>query len=129
MENHTFLVIIDAHSKWLEVIPMHSTSATATIQALRTTFSQLGLPETIVSDNGPQFSASEFSQFCHLNGIRHIRVPITLPQMGLRNMRCRRLRKVLRSNQRAQFETDFLASYLLIELLLKHPLEYLQRNC
>ena len=34
MENHTFLVIIDAHSKWLDVIPMNSTSSTSTIQAL-----------------------------------------------------------------------------------------------
>ena len=75
MDNHTFLVIIDTHSKWLEVIPRHSMSITATIQALRNTFSQLGLPETIASDNGLQFSASEFSQFCHLNGIRYISVP------------------------------------------------------
>jgi len=29
----------------------------------------------MVSDNGPQFSASEFSHFCHLNGIHHISVP------------------------------------------------------
>ena len=75
-------LIIVAHSKWLEVIPMNSTSATATIQALRTTFSQFGLPESIVSDNGPQFTSSEFSQFCHFNGIRHIRVPPYHPSLN-----------------------------------------------
>ena len=69
MDNLTFLVIIDAHSKWIEVIKMNSTTATATIQVLRTTFACYGLPESIVTDNGPQFTASEFAQFCELNGI------------------------------------------------------------
>ena len=37
LESHHYLVLIDAHSKWMEVLPMsHSTNATATIQALRT---------------------------------------------------------------------------------------------
>ena len=75
MDNLTFLVIVDAHSKWIEVVKMNSTTATATIQALRTTFSRFGIPQSIVSDNGPQFTSSEFAEFCHLNGIRHVRVP------------------------------------------------------
>ena len=32
-------------------------SASTTIQALRTLFAQLGLPESIVADNGPQFAS------------------------------------------------------------------------
>ena len=48
---------------------MSSTTATATIQVLRTTFARYGIPESIVSDNGPQFSSSEFAQFCHANSI------------------------------------------------------------
>ena len=75
MDNLTFLVIIDAHSKWIEVFKMNSTTATATIQVLRTTFTRYGLPESTVTDNGPQFTASEFARFCELNGIRHVRVP------------------------------------------------------
>ena len=35
----------------------------------------LVIPESIVSDNGPQFTSSEFTEFCGLNGIRHVRVP------------------------------------------------------
>ena len=75
MDSYTFFVIVDAHSKWIEVFKMSSTTATATIQVLRTTFACYGIPESIVSDNGPQFSSSEFAQFCHTNGIRHVRVP------------------------------------------------------
>ena len=64
MSGKMFLVVIDAHSKWLEVIPMGVCSATTTIQALRTLFAQFGIPELIVSDNGPQFVATEFQEFC-----------------------------------------------------------------
>ena len=71
MQGKMFLVLIDAHSKWLEACQMSSTTSTATIQHLRTIFSRFGLPETLVSDNGPQFSSEEFKSFCHKNGIYH----------------------------------------------------------
>ena len=74
MDDLTFLVIIDAHSKWIEVFKMNSTTATATIRELRSVFARFGIPESIVSDNGPQFTSSEFTEFCRLNGIRHVRV-------------------------------------------------------
>ena len=68
-----FLVVVDAHSKWAEVIEMSSTTSSKTIVELRKLFSAYGLPEQIVSDNGPQFVAEEFATFLKLNGIRHIR--------------------------------------------------------
>ena len=74
MSGKMFLVVIDAHSKWIEVIPMAVCSAATTIQALRTLLAQFGLPESIVSDNGPQFVSNEFQEFCRVNGIRQIRV-------------------------------------------------------
>jgi len=50
------MVLVDSHSKWIEVIPMSDTTSTATIQKLRTLFAQFGIPESIVSDSGPQFT-------------------------------------------------------------------------
>ena len=67
----------DAHSKWQEVVPMGVCSPLTTIQALRTLFAQFGIPETIVSDNGPQFVAREFENFCKANGVQP---PTILPQ-------------------------------------------------
>ncbi|VDI40348.1 Hypothetical predicted protein [Mytilus galloprovincialis] len=43
--DHMFLIVIDAHSKWPEVIPMKSTTSTQTIRVLRTIFARAGLPE------------------------------------------------------------------------------------
>ena len=67
-----FFIIVDAHSKWPEVITMSSTTSQHTIEALRSVFSRFGLPDQLVSDNGPQFTSEEFAQFLRRNGIRHI---------------------------------------------------------
>ena len=68
-----WLVIVDAHSKWPEVLPFRSTTATATANSLRTVFARYGCPDEVVSDNGPQFTAEEFQSFLRANGIRHRR--------------------------------------------------------
>ena len=44
---------MDAKSKWTEVLPMSSTTAEATVEALRFVCSAHGLLEEIVSDNFP----------------------------------------------------------------------------
>ena len=67
-----FLVIVDAHSKWLEVFPVTSTSATLMIDKLRTLFAQFGIPQMVVTDNGSSFVSQEFTSFLRKNGIRHI---------------------------------------------------------
>ena len=68
-----FMVVVDAHAKWPEVIPMSSTTSSNTIDELRRLFAAYGLPRQLVSDNGPQFTLNEFATFCKLNGVKHIR--------------------------------------------------------
>ena len=67
-----FLIMIDAHSKWIEAVCTSSTSSTVVIEELRTVFSSFGLPETIVTDNGSGFTSGEFKEFLRGNGVRHI---------------------------------------------------------
>ena len=67
-----FLVLIDLHSKWIEVFPMTSTTSTKTTECLRLCFSSYGIPDQLVSDNGPQFTSDEFKRFMTTNGIKHI---------------------------------------------------------
>ena len=69
----SFLVIVDAHSKWPEVFEMSTTTTATTIKKLRFLFASYGLPEQIVTDNGPQFTSEEFQAFIKQNGIRHTR--------------------------------------------------------
>ncbi len=71
-EGHMWLVVIDAYTKWIEVCKMKSTSTTATVRKLREIFARFGLPRTIVSDNGPQFTSDEFQTFCKSNCLHHV---------------------------------------------------------
>lgn len=63
LNGQMFLLVEDAKSKWIEVFPMFSTTASMTILALRFLFATHGLPEVIVSDNSPQFVAQEMKDF------------------------------------------------------------------
>ena len=55
-------------------------TSTKSIQALRTIFAKWGLPEQIVSDNGSQFTSTEFQKFCKVNGVKHIPVAAYHPR-------------------------------------------------
>ena len=67
-----FPVVLDSHSKWLKVIPLTSTTTEKTLEVLSILFATHGLPEQLVSDNGPQFSSAEFEMCMKRNGIKHI---------------------------------------------------------
>ena len=56
-QGRMFLVLVDAYTKWLEVLPMSSTTTAATVEKLRHIFAVHGLPQRIVTDNGPQFTS------------------------------------------------------------------------
>ena len=74
-----FLLLVGSHSKWLEVFPMTSTTASATINILKSLFARFGLPQEMVSDNDPQFVSEESKYFLKGLDIKHF-VP-TLPSI------------------------------------------------
>ena len=79
MEGKMYLLMVDAHSRWMEVHVTNSATSTATIELLRRTFATLGLPEVVVSDNGTAFTSSEFAEFLKKNRIHHVRTPLYHP--------------------------------------------------
>lgn len=78
---YTFLILVDSRSKWVEVKLMpERTTATETVLKLKEIFSVFGLPDKLVSDNGPPFNSVEFLSFCQTNGITSIKSPPYHPQ-------------------------------------------------
>ena len=75
VKGQQFLIIVDSHSKWLEVFPMTTTTATATINVFRAVFARYGLPHEVVSDNGPQFVSEEYQTFLKMNRVKLTLVP------------------------------------------------------
>ena len=51
---------------------MKDATSAVTVQYLKQLIAQLGISETIVSDNCRQFLAAEFKEVCQMNGIRHV---------------------------------------------------------
>ena len=67
-----YLIVVDAFSKYPEVFEMPTMSSAATIGKLRYLFSRHGIPQTLVSDNGTQYTSNEFTNFTKINGINHL---------------------------------------------------------
>ncbi|UYV72403.1 K02A2.6-like [Cordylochernes scorpioides] len=106
--NRMFLIVIDSYSKWPEVIIMNSTTTGNTIRVLRDLFSRYGIPDQVVTDNGPQFVSEEMKYFFKSNGVHHLRSAPYFPatnglaerfvqtlKRGLKNMRNEELNKSL----------------------------------
>ena len=67
-----FLILLDVNTKWVAIHVVNSTSAEVTIEKMRATFANLGLPQILVTDNSLQFTSAQFAQFTKNNGIKHV---------------------------------------------------------
>ena len=68
-----FLILVDAHCKWIEVKTVTNAMSAITIECIRSIFATHGLTEMLVSNNGSVFIRTEFSEFVKHNGIRHVK--------------------------------------------------------
>lgn len=66
---HTIFVLVDYFSRFTEAIVMKQITAKRTVEAMHETFSRFGIPESIKSDNGPQFVSEEMRSYCNEYGI------------------------------------------------------------
>lgn len=76
----TFLVVVDAYSKWVECFDVSNGYHTRVIiEKLCEVMSRFGVFHTICSDNGTYFVSTEFNDFCTRNGIKHVTSPVYNP--------------------------------------------------
>jgi hypothetical protein len=97
---HTYLfTIIDRTSRWPEAIPLSSIIAVDFARVLLAGWvSQFGVPATITSDRGAQFTSSLWAGLCSLLNIQHLPTTAYHPQSnGLVERFHRRLKDALRS--------------------------------
>ena len=62
-QQQVYLVIVDYFSRFIHACQLHRTTTSAIIKAMKAVFAIHGIPQEVSSDNGPQFSCSEFMQF------------------------------------------------------------------
>lgn len=66
-----FFIVVDAYTKWPEIVVCKSITADSTERMCREIFSRFGIPAVFVSDHGTQFTAESFQSFLKQNGITH----------------------------------------------------------
>lgn len=70
-QGQNYLVMVDYYTRWIEVLHVRSTTTAACLAKMKDVFARFGLPDEIVSDNGPQFVSSEFKSFTEEHAITH----------------------------------------------------------
>ncbi|CAB0014183.1 unnamed protein product, partial [Nesidiocoris tenuis] len=110
-----WLVVVDATSKWMEVVMTHRTTTQATIVILRDLFSKFGVPAMVVSDNGPQFVSNEFELFLRENGIKHIKCTPYHPRSnGLAERAVRTFKRRMEASKNQQTDLQWRAQNVLL---------------
>lgn len=66
-----FLILVDYFSKFIEVNPLTNIGTKAVVAAMRDQFARHGIPQELVTDNGPAYVSKEFGEFCSKWGIEH----------------------------------------------------------
>lgn len=73
-KGQTYLIVIDYYSRYPELALLGSSdfSSKKVIMSMKSMFARHGLPELIISDNGPQYASREFAEFAEEYGFRHV---------------------------------------------------------
>jgi len=97
------LTAIDRTTRWMEAVPLVDISAAAIADSLVAGWiSRFGLPDTITSDKGVQFTSSVWAALCGRHGIKKIFTTAYHPQSnGMVERLHRQLKEALRSRQAA----------------------------
>ena len=80
LNGHYYLMIVDSFSKWPEMHKCKLPTPTNTIKVLNELFSRFGVPKTLVSDNGTQFTGRKFKNFCTSFSIDYITSTVYHPR-------------------------------------------------
>ena len=80
LNGKTYIAIVDYYSRWLEIKRVTSETSESIIKILKEVFSTHGIPDLIISDNGPQFSAETFQEFARDYCFQHVTSSPKYPQ-------------------------------------------------
>jgi len=67
-----YLLVIDYYPRFIEIARMSTATSSDVINHLKSIFARHGIPESLTSDNGPQYSAELFSTFAKDYGFTHL---------------------------------------------------------
>lgn len=72
LRNCNYLILVDYYSSYFEINTLENLLASTVIKKIRSHFARYGIPDTVVSDCGTQFTASEFQKFAKRWSFKHV---------------------------------------------------------
>ena len=73
-------LVIDYFSRYIEIAKLTSESTGCVIKHMKSIFARHGIPQELISDNGPQYSSREFTNFAKEYGFVHTTSSPQYPQ-------------------------------------------------
>lgn len=103
INGYYILVVIDSFSKFVEVFQTKTITSHFTEMRVRELFCRYGLVDTVVTDNGRQFTAETFRNFLKVNGVRHV---LTAPGHPATNGQAENFVKTIKKSLIASFKDN-----------------------
>ena len=75
-----YLLVVDYHSRYIEITHVNRPTTAEVVTHLKSLFARHGIPETLISDNRPQYSSREFAKFAEEYEFRHVTTSPYHPQ-------------------------------------------------
>ena len=72
LKGKSYLLLVDYFSRYVEVVKLTCTTTKSVVAAMKPLFARHGIPDVIISDNGPQYSSQEFQQFAKDYEFKHM---------------------------------------------------------
>ncbi len=80
LNGRTLLVSCDYFTNFIEVESITNVTTRGVCKAFKVMFARYGVPDVLVTDNGPQFASSEFEDFAKTWGFEHVTSSPRYPQ-------------------------------------------------
>ena len=79
-KNSYLLLIIDAFTKFIMLVPVKSTKTVHSIRALKNYFHTFSVPKRLISDRGTSFTSIKFRNYLDSLGVKHIMNAVATPR-------------------------------------------------
>jgi transposase InsO family protein len=100
-DGHVYLLtIFDRSTRWFEAVPLHNMEASKRVDAVIANWvARFGVPATVTTDRGAQFTSTLWKSSCRSLGIKHVLTTAYHPQSnGMVERMHRQLKDALRAH-------------------------------
>lgn len=80
VQGRNYIASVDYYSRYIELSHLSNQTSSSVIIKIKELFARHGIPETLVSDNGTQFTSAEFQKFAADWNFKHVTLSPHFPQ-------------------------------------------------